>query len=123
MYFINFLLVSCDSESRSSSSCYQIVVRRTENRQLIYFFARQRNLWVTDASEWRPEVGLEVPCPCVFFCECGERCCVFYFMGPAEGPNTAHVRTTYRALAERDLSRHPCAVVVNDMPHAVYLPH
>src|ERR1700730_14500897 len=31
--FHQFLLVSCDSESRSSSFCYQIVVRETENRQ------------------------------------------------------------------------------------------
>src|SRR5580692_3576067 len=36
------LLVSCDSlfamtQSRSSSFCYQIVVRETENRQLLHF--------------------------------------------------------------------------------------
>jgi hypothetical protein len=36
--FHQFLLVSCDSESRSSSFCYQIVVRETENRQLLHFF-------------------------------------------------------------------------------------
>src|SRR6266481_5267496 len=36
--FHPFLLVSCDSESRSSSFCYQIVVRETENRQLLHFF-------------------------------------------------------------------------------------
>src|SRR5664279_2623235 len=28
----------CDSESSSSSFCYQIVVGETENRQLLYFF-------------------------------------------------------------------------------------
>src|SRR5580704_12503842 len=28
----------CDLESRSSSFCYQIVVRETENRQLLHFF-------------------------------------------------------------------------------------
>src|ERR1700683_3559371 len=65
--FHPFLLVSCDSESRSSSFCYQIVVRETENRQLFHFFwRRQRNLWVTDTFEWRPEAGLE-GAPCVFF--------------------------------------------------------
>src|SRR5687767_2846497 len=31
--FHQFLLGSCDSESRSSSFCYQIVVPETENRQ------------------------------------------------------------------------------------------
>src|SRR5208283_4267838 len=36
--FHQFLLVSRDSESRSSSFCYQIVVRETENRQLLHFF-------------------------------------------------------------------------------------
>ncbi len=37
--------VSCDSEP-SSSFCYQIVVRETENRQLLLlFWPRQRNLW------------------------------------------------------------------------------
>src|ERR1700730_177062 len=36
--FHPFLLVSCDSESLSSSFCYQIVVRETENRQLLHFF-------------------------------------------------------------------------------------
>src|ERR1700731_2249816 len=34
--FHQFLLVSCNSESRSSSLRYQIVVRETENRQLLY---------------------------------------------------------------------------------------
>src|SRR5260370_19724289 len=37
--FHPFLLVSGDSESHSSSFCYQIVVRETENRQLLYFLA------------------------------------------------------------------------------------
>ena len=65
--FHRFLLVSRDSESHSSSFCYQIVVRETENRQLLHFFLpRQGNLWVTDGLEWWPEVGLEVPSPCVF---------------------------------------------------------
>src|SRR5712692_11322087 len=41
--FHPFLLVPCDSlfpvtQSRSSSFCYQIVVRETENRQLLHFF-------------------------------------------------------------------------------------
>ena len=41
--FHQFLLVSCDSwfavtQSRSSSFCYQIVVREAENRQLLHFF-------------------------------------------------------------------------------------
>jgi hypothetical protein len=40
--FHPFLLVSCDSESRSSSFCYQIVVRETENRQLLHFFSLVR---------------------------------------------------------------------------------
>src|SRR5271157_5996524 len=35
--FHQFLLVSRDSESHSSSFCYQIVVRETENRQLLHF--------------------------------------------------------------------------------------
>src|SRR6266481_5483233 len=39
--FHRFLLVSCDSESRSSSFCYQIVVWETENRQLLHFFLFQ----------------------------------------------------------------------------------
>src|SRR5271165_6061623 len=60
--FHQFLLVSRDSESRSSSFCYQIVVRETENRQLLHFFwPRQRNLWATDAIEWRPEVACKLP--------------------------------------------------------------
>jgi hypothetical protein len=37
--FHQFLTVSYDSESRSASFCYQIVVRVTENRQLLHFFA------------------------------------------------------------------------------------
>src|SRR5260370_6428139 len=37
--FHPFLLVSGDSESHSSSFCYQIVVRETENRELLYFLA------------------------------------------------------------------------------------
>src|SRR5216684_5015276 len=42
--FHPFLLVSCDSlfavtQGRSSSFCYQIVVRETENRQLLQFFS------------------------------------------------------------------------------------
>src|SRR5229473_2373444 len=40
--FHPFLLVSCDSESHSSSFCYQIVVRETENRQLLHFFSLVR---------------------------------------------------------------------------------
>jgi hypothetical protein len=36
--FHQFPFVSWDSESRSSSICYQIVVRETENRQLLHFF-------------------------------------------------------------------------------------
>ena len=36
--FHKFLLISCDSVSRSSSFCYQIVVREIENRQLLHFF-------------------------------------------------------------------------------------
>ena len=36
--FHQFLLVSWDSASPSSSLCYQIVVRETENRQLLHFF-------------------------------------------------------------------------------------
>src|SRR5215510_10656981 len=35
--FHEFLVVSCDSESRSSSLSYQIVVRETENRQMLHF--------------------------------------------------------------------------------------
>src|ERR1700733_1006879 len=66
--FHPFLLVSCDSESRSSSFCYQIVVRETENRQLFHFFwRRQRNLWVTDTFEWRPEAGLQGALSLSFF--------------------------------------------------------
>src|SRR6266576_2780723 len=61
--FHQFLLVSCDSESRSSSFCYQIVVRQTENRQLLNFFwPRQRNLWVTDVFEWRLFSMIEGSC-------------------------------------------------------------
>src|SRR5580658_4479432 len=41
--FHQFLLVYCDSRSRSSSFCYQIVVRETENRQLPILLPRQRN--------------------------------------------------------------------------------
>src|SRR5271165_5222613 len=41
--FHPFLLVSCDSESRSSSFCYQIVVRETENRQLLHFLFQLPN--------------------------------------------------------------------------------
>src|SRR6266853_5879016 len=37
--FHQFLLVSCDSESRSSSFCYEAVVRETENRQVLHFFS------------------------------------------------------------------------------------
>src|SRR5262249_29395605 len=40
--FHPFLLVSCDSESRSSSFSYQIVVRETENRQLLHFFISEK---------------------------------------------------------------------------------
>jgi hypothetical protein len=40
--FHQFLLVSCDSESRSSSFCYQMVVREAESRQLLHFFAEKR---------------------------------------------------------------------------------
>ena len=52
--FHPFLLVSCDSlfpvtQSRSSSFCYQIVVRETENRQLLYFLAPSEESVVTDA--------------------------------------------------------------------------
>src|SRR5438046_2344136 len=48
MYFIHSSLGSCDSSfplthSRSSSFCYQVVVRETENRQLPIFLPRQRN--------------------------------------------------------------------------------
>src|SRR4029450_5624356 len=39
--FHPFLLVSCDSESRNSSFSYQIVVRETENRQLLQFLFRK----------------------------------------------------------------------------------
>src|SRR5580704_4453680 len=41
MYFINSSLFSCDSVSRSSSFCYRIVVRETENRQLLHSFLVQ----------------------------------------------------------------------------------
>src|SRR5258708_35988446 len=37
--FHQFLLISCDSESRSSSFCYQVVVRETENRHVLHFFS------------------------------------------------------------------------------------
>jgi hypothetical protein len=40
--FHPFLLASSDSESRSSSSCYQIVVRETKNRQLLHFLSLVR---------------------------------------------------------------------------------
>src|SRR6202023_1081131 len=43
--FHTFLLISCDSERRSSSLCYQIVVRGAENRQplIFYFNCRSRS--------------------------------------------------------------------------------
>src|SRR4029077_266038 len=39
--FHDNLRIFCDSASRSSSFCYQIVVRETENRQLLHFFSVQ----------------------------------------------------------------------------------
>src|SRR6476646_10297308 len=41
--FHKFLQVSCDSENRSSSFCYQVVVRETQNRQLLYFLFQLPN--------------------------------------------------------------------------------
>jgi hypothetical protein len=42
--FHQFLLVSCDSENRSSSFCYQVVVRETKIRQLLHFFSLVRGI-------------------------------------------------------------------------------
>src|SRR6266404_1299186 len=65
--FHQFLLFPGPQRVVAHRFCYQIVVRETENRQLLHFFLpRQGNLWVTDGLEWWPEVGLEVPSPCVF---------------------------------------------------------
>src|SRR5208337_3531833 len=65
--FHPFLLVSCDSESRSSSFCYQIVVRETENRQLLHFFSLIRGICGSlMRSNGGRKLGLSVPRPCVF---------------------------------------------------------
>src|SRR5271165_4879727 len=50
--FHPFLLVSCDSESRSSSFCYQIVVRETENRQLLHFLFQLPNPLLQESPLW-----------------------------------------------------------------------
>ena len=55
-------LVSCDSESRSSF-CYQIVVRETENRQLLHFFSLVRGICGSlMCSSGGRKLGSRVPC-------------------------------------------------------------
>ena len=50
--------VNLGRRARSSSFCYQIVVRETENRQLLHFLASVRRVRGSPiAFEWRPEVG------------------------------------------------------------------
>jgi len=46
------------AHGHSSSFCYPIVVRETENRQHApFFWPRQRNLWVTDVSNAGRKLG------------------------------------------------------------------
>src|SRR2546422_5383563 len=65
--FHPFLLVSCNSESRSSSFCYQIVVRETENRRLLHFVSLVRGICGSVMrSNGGRKLGPRVARPCAF---------------------------------------------------------